>query len=221
MPGEVSDTMEEYLEAIFRLQERYGVARTGDIVAMLKVSPGTVTNTIDKLKKSSLIVHEPYRGVQLTGEGRRIAIGVIRRHRLLERLLTDLLGIEWYKVHEIACSLEHWVNDHIINKIERILGFPRTCPHGNPIPTENNEIFSEEAQSLMEVNVGERVVIARIDEEEFNLLRYLDRIGIRPEKSIEVIDKTPLNDLILIRLEGKIHPLSREVASSIMIRRPK
>lgn len=219
MSGEISDTIEEYLEAIFRLQELHGVARTSDLVAMLKVSPGTVSNTIERLKRSSLVTHEPYRGVQLSEEGRKIAISVIRRHRLLERLLTDLLEVEWSKVHEIACNLEHWVNDYVIKRIECILGFPKTCPHGNPIPTEHSEIFSDEAQPLMNVNVGEKVVIARVSKEEGALLQYLERVGIRPGKSIEVVERTPLNDLVIVKLNGRVQALSREVASFIMVRK--
>lgn len=219
MSEEISNTVEEYLEAIFRLQEICGVAKTSDLVAMLKVSPGTVTNMIEKLKKRSLITHEPYRGVQLTEKGRKIAISVLRKHRLLERLLTDLLEVEWDKSHEIACSLEHGVNDYVINKIERILGFPKTCPHGNPIPAEHGKMPSEEASPLIEAGVGEKVVITRISREDEIFLQYLDRVGIRPGKNVEIIDKTPLNDLIVIKLNGRSQPLSKEVASCIMIRR--
>ena len=215
----VSDVIEEYLEAIYRLQERSGVAKTNDLVSMLKVTPGTVTNTIERLEKKLLIIHEPYRGVQLTDEGRRIAINVIRKHRLLERLLTDILEVDWDKVHEIACSLEHWITEDVVRKIERTLGYPKKCPHGNPIPDESGEILSEEAQPLTEFEVGDRGIISRVIEEKTEFLQYLSRIGIRPEKHVEIIDKAPLGDPITIKVNGSVQALSRKMALLIMARR--
>jgi len=219
LTAEVSSVIEEYLEAIYRLQERYGVARTGDLVSMLGVSPGTVTNTIERLDRMLLVVHKPYRGVQLTEEGRRIALNVIRRHRLLERLLVDVLGVEWCKAHELACSLEHWINDNITKKIENILGSPKKCPHGNPIPTEGGKIPKEDECLLFEVSVGERVVVSRILEEGHVTLSYLERVGVKPESLIEIIERSPLNDLITVRVDGKVHAISRGVTSLIMVRR--
>lgn len=219
MTAEVSSIIEEYLEAIYRLQERYGVARTGDLVNILGVSPGTVTNTIERLERMLLVVHEPYRGVQLTEEGRRIALNVIRRHRLLERLLVDVLGVEWCRVHELACSLEHWINENITKKIENILGSPNKCPHGNPIPTEGGKIPEEDERLLLEVSVGERVVVSRILEEGHVTLSYLEGVGVKPESLIEIIERSPLNDLITVRVDGKVHAISRGTASLIMVRR--
>ncbi|MEM1580972.1 MAG: metal-dependent transcriptional regulator [Candidatus Bathyarchaeia archaeon] len=219
MSAKVSNVIEEYLEAIYRLQERSGVARTNDLVLMLNVAPGTVTNTIERLEKKLLITHEPYRGVQLTGEGRRIALNVVRKHRLLERLLTDLLEVEWDKVHEIACNLEHWVTEDIARKIERVLGYPKTCPHGNPIPSENGEITGEETHPLTEFKIGERGIIAKVIEEGSEFLQYMGRLGVKPEKYIEIIDKAPLSDPITIKIDGKIQALSQKTASLIMVRK--
>lgn len=220
MTTEVSDVVEEYLEAIYRLQKRYSVARTSNLVDVLKVSPGTVTNTIEKLERNLLVIHEPYRGVQLTEKGRRIALSVIRRHRLLERLLADVLGIEWHKVHEIACNLEHWINGHVAKRIEHILGYPKTCPHGNPIPTEDGEISEGDSYSLLsEMDACEKGVVSRILEEESALLSYLERIKIKPESIIEVIERGPLNDLMTVRVDGKVQVLSREVASLIAVKK--
>jgi len=219
MPKRISATVEEYLETIYRLQERSGVARTSDLVVMLEVAPGTVTNTIDRLERDLLVIHKPYKGVQLTDRGRKIAISVIRRHRLLECLLADFLGVEWEKSHEIACSLEHWISEDIAKKIERVLNYPKTCPHGNPIPTELGEIIEEGAYPLTMSKVGEKVIIAKIIEEKPEFLRYFSKLGIRPKKQIEIVDKGPLNDPIAIKIDGKVQALNRKVASSIMIRR--
>ncbi|MBS7606587.1 MAG: metal-dependent transcriptional regulator [Candidatus Bathyarchaeia archaeon] len=219
MPKRVSDVIEEYLETIYRLQERSGIAKTSDLVAMLNVAPGTITNTIERLERNLLVVHEPYRGVRLTDEGRRIALDVVRRHRLIERLLTDLLEIEWDKAHELACNLEHWIDSEVARRIEHVLGCPRVCPHGNPIPTEDGEIIDEEVYPLTEFKVGERGIVSRIIEETPEFLRYLGELGVKPERSIEIIHKAPQNDPITIKVDGRVQALSHRVASLIMIRR--
>ena len=221
LPTKISNIVEEYLEAIYRLQEHKGIAKTGDLVEMLNVAPGTVTNTIKRLEKNLLVIHEPYKGVQLTEKGRKVALDVIRRHRLLERLLTDLLDVEWDKAHDVACQLEHWISKDVTKKIERVLKNPKTCPHGNPIPTEEGEIFEEKFYPLMELEVGEEGVIAKIIDEKSNFLRYFNEVGIRPGRRIEVIDKSPMDDLIMIRVNGKISALSRNMASLIMIKESK
>lgn len=134
MAKEVTAATKKYLEGIYRLQEKNGVARTGDIVKLLKVAPGTVTNTVRRLKREGLVAHEPYRGVKLTKEGRKIALRMIRRHRLSERLLTDILHVEWSKAHEAACRLEHGITDDITENLERVLGYPKTCPTETQYP---------------------------------------------------------------------------------------
>jgi len=220
LPAKVSDIIEEHLETIYRLQERGGVARTSDIVRLMNVAPGTVTNTVERLEKELLVLHKPYKGVQLTERGRRIALSVIRRHRLLERLLTDLLNIEWDKSHAIACKLEHWINEDVAKKIEQVLNNPRTCPHGNPIPTEHGRIFEEKPQPLVGCKVGERIIIAKIIDEKAEFLQYLNKIGIKPQKNVEVVNRAPLSGPITIKIDGEIHALSRGMASLIMVRKP-
>jgi len=221
LPAKLSNVIEEYLEAIYRLQERNGIARTGDLVKMLNVAPGTITNTIERLEKDLLVVHEPYKGVQLTEEGRRIAIDVIRRHRLLERLLTDLLEVEWDKAHDIACQLEHWIPRDVAKKIEHVLKNPKTCPHGNPIPTEKGEIFEEKSFPLKDFRVGDKGIIIKIADEKTNFLKYFNKLGIKPGKRIEIIEKAPMGDPIIIKIDGKICAINRSMASSIMIRKIK
>lgn len=215
----ISDIIEEYLEAVYRLQERDGVARTSDLVAMLNVAPGTVTNTVERLEKNLLVIHVPYRGVKLTEEGRKIALNVIRKHRLLECLLMDFLEIGWDKVHRIACNLEHWINGEVTRKIECVLGYPKTCPHGNPIPNESGEIVDEETYPLSKFNVGEKGIITRIIEENEEFLQYLTKIGAMPKRSITVIDKAPSGDPITIKVNDKTQALSCKTASLIMIRK--
>jgi len=216
---EISAVIEKYLECIFKLQEKCGVARTKDIVKSLGVVPGTVTNTVVWLEKNGLVTHKPYKGVKLTEKGRKIALQVIRRHRLSERLLTDILHMEWDKVHDAACKVEHSITDEIIKPLEKILGHPKTCPHGNPIPTKCGGIIEEPSQPLTALNEREQCTVVKITEEKADLLRYLNTIGLVPGASVEVVRKAPFNGPITIKVGKANHALSREVASIIKVKR--
>jgi DtxR family Mn-dependent transcriptional regulator len=218
---EISAVIEEYLECIFKLQEKSGVARTNDIVKSLGVVPGTVTNTVEWLEKEGLVTHKPYKGVKLTEKGRKIALQVIRRHRLSERLLTDILHIEWDKVHEAACKLEHGITDEIIRPLEKALGHPKTCPHGNPIPTKCGGIIEEDSQPLTALNERELGTVVKVTEEKADLLRYLGAMGLVPGASLEIVEKAPFNGPIVIKVGRTNHVLSREVSSIIKVKRTK
>ncbi len=219
MTAEVSNVIEEYLEVIYRLQEKSGVARTSDLVKMLNVAPGTITNTVERLEKESLIVHEPYKGVQLTEKGCGIALRIVRKHRLSERLLTDILSVEWDKAHDAACQLEHGISDEVAKKIEKTLGHPKTCPHGNPIPTECGGIIEESFQPLTKFDIQEKGIIVKITDESPELLQYFSTLGLKPETSIEVVEKAPFDGPITVRIDGKDHALSRKIAALIKIRK--
>jgi len=219
MNGEVTAVIEDYLKGIYRLQEKSGVARTSDIVELLQVAPGTVTNTVDRLEKGGLVTHEPYKGVKLTEEGRKIALRVMRRHRLLERLLTDILHVNWSEAHTAACRLEHGITSDITKNLEKALGHPRTCPHGNPIPTECGGIVEEESQPLTELDEKERGTIAKITEEKPDFLCYLDTIGLAPGASIEVLKKAPFDGPITLKVGGVSHALGHAMASIIQVKR--
>ncbi len=219
MPERITSVAEEFLECIYRLQEKRGVARTSDLVKLLKVATGTITNTIERLERKELVIHEPYRGVKLTEKGRKTALAVVRRHRLSERLLTDILHMDWNKVHEEACRLEHGISDEMAKKIERTLDHPRTCPHGNPIPTQLGGILEEESEPLTELAPREKAVVAKITEEKSSLLGYLESLGLKPDARLEVIEKAPFNGPITVRIDGNSHALSRRVASIVRIRR--
>jgi DtxR family Mn-dependent transcriptional regulator len=218
---EVTAVIEEYLECIYRLQEKSGVARTSNIVKSLGVVPGTVTNTVEWLEKEGLVTHKPYKGVKLTEKGRKIALQVIRRHRLSERLLVDILHMEWDKVHDAACKLEHGITDEIMQPLEKALKHPKTCPHGNPIPTKCGGIIEEKSQPLLELATGEQSTIVKITEESLDLLHYLDTIGLVPEASIKILEKAPLNGPITVKVGATNHAISRAVASIIRVKRTK
>ena len=217
--SEVTEVVEEYLESIYRLQEKSGVARTSDIVKVLQVVPGTVTNTVERLEKEGMLRHEPYRGVRLTDKGRKIALDVIRRHRLSERLLTDFMHVEWYKVHEAACKLEHGLADEIIEPLEEALGHPKTCPHGNPIPTKGGKILKVKSRPLASMKKGEQGTIVKITDENVDLLHYLDIQGLTPGVSVKVLERAPFNGPTTLRIGRVSHSVSQAIASIIQVKR--
>ena len=121
---------EMYLKVIYNLESKTGAARTGDIAKILQITPGSVTNTLEVLETKGLVAREPYKGVKLTDQGKKLALSVFRRHRLAERLLTDIVHLDWIESHAEACRLEHAISDNLASSIEKALGNPKTCPHG-------------------------------------------------------------------------------------------
>ncbi|NIM45282.1 MAG: metal-dependent transcriptional regulator [Nitrososphaeria archaeon] len=217
--AEVTPVVEEYLESIWRLEEKSGIASTGDVSKDLQVAMGTVTNTVQRLEKMGLITHIPYRGMRLTDEGRRIALDVIRRHRLTERLLTDVLEVDWSKVHDEACKLEHSLSREIVKSLEKRLGNPKTCPHGNPLPTTLGEIVEEEAEPLSALSSGDRGVVVKITSERADLLEYFGTLNIVPGSTIRVEQRAPFDGPITIEVSGVSHALGLEVAAYIWIKK--
>lgn len=217
---ELSATIEEYLEAIYRLEEKKGSAKTGDIAKELNVTLGTITNTIESMEKQRLVIHKPYRGVNLTRKGRKIALDVIRRHRLSERLLTDILSLEWSKAHDAACKLEHAIADKdIIEPLEKALGKPKTCPHGNPIPSESGKVVEEKSEVLANLGNGEEGIIVKVTNEKPELLQYLVTLGLVPGANVQIEEKAPFNGPIMVKVMGASYALGRNVASVIWVKK--
>ncbi len=217
---EVSSTIEEYLEAIYKLQERNGAAKTTELAKQLKVALGTITNTVESMERQSLIMHQPYKGVKLTAKGRKIALDVIRRHRLSERLLVDILRLEWSKAHDAACKLEHAFGDkELLEPLNDALGHPKTCPHGNPIPSESGKLTEEHSEVLLSLNAGEKGTIVKVTDEREDILQYLGKLGLVPGASVEVEDKAPFEGPIMVRVGNANYALGRNVASIIWVKK--
>lgn len=214
---EVSSSIEEYLESIYRLQDRDGVARTKELAMMMKVGLGTVTNTVAMLERRGYIQHEPYRGVTLTDGGRKIALDVIRRHRLAERLVTDILHMDWDKAHEAACKLEHGLDSSVIRPLEKALGHPRTCPHGNPLPTKCGSLRQDESVPLAEFKPGQVGIVSKIVDETQELLQYLSSIGLAPGTRIEVKQAPQPGELIIVEVAGSEMSLGRHAAACVHV----
>lgn len=207
---------EEYIEAIYRLQKRSGVAKTKELAQALRVVPGSITNTIEHLEEHGLVEHEPYRGVRLTSRGEKLALDILRRHRLAERLLTDVLDAEWSDVHESACKLEHALTKEVIALLEKRLGNPKFCPHGNPIPTEHGEVEEEECYPLAEISLNMACVVAKITDGKREKLLTLSRKEIKPHVPLHVVERKP--SAIVLCVAGKERTLSYEDASSVWVK---
>jgi DtxR family Mn-dependent transcriptional regulator len=213
----VSSQAEEYLEAIYRLEQKGGFARTMELAKNLNVVPGSVTNTIENLKRKGLVTHRPYKGVKLTENGRKIASSVLRRHRLAERLLTDILHLDWSEVHDQACKLEHALSPEILKPLEKALGHPKRCPHGNPIPTNCGGIFEEETVALSELGANVSGVIIKITDEKTETLQQLTRLNLTPGKRVQVENKGPSGSLTIL-IEGERCTIDHDLASIIYVK---
>ena len=218
IPETVSNQAEEYLEAIYRLEQKTGYARTMDLARRLNVVPGSITNTIENLERKGLVIHTPYRGVKLTDNGRKIASSVLRRHRLAERLLTDFLHLDWSEVHDPACKLEHALSPEILKPLEEALGHPKRCPHGNLIPTNCGGDFEEETIALSELDPKTCGTIIKITEEKVEALQQLAKLNLTPGQQVEVKTKDVTGGSFTIRVEGECFTINQELASIIHVK---
>jgi len=213
----LSQEAEEYIETIYKLQKRNGIAKTKELAETLHVVPGSITNTIEHLESHSFVVHEPYRGVKLTKEGEKIALTIIRKHRLAERLLTDVLKVEWSSVHEDACKLEHALTKNLANLLDERLGHPKFCPHGNPIPTESGVIEEEPCIALTEANLNETYIVDRIIDEEHVNLQLLAEENIKPEATLQVVKRKA--NQVFLRVGKKECRLGSGLAENVLLRK--
>lgn len=213
----ISATIEKYLEHIYRLEQEDGIARTAKLAEHVGVSLGTVTNTIETLERQHLVTHKPYHGVKLTKTGQRHALDVIRRHRLSERLLTDLLKMEWSHVHDYASQLEHALPDDVMKSLDTVLGYPTRCPHGNPVPRPNGTLPSEQSQPLDTMALKQSGIILKIGKERRDYLEYIEKLQLLPGMRVQILKKEPFDGPITIMSQGKTQALGRNIAAIIHV----
>ena len=197
-------SVEDYLKSIYHLSSQGGFATTSDIAAMLEVAPPSVSGMMKRLSETGLIEHVPYRGVQLTHQGRHAALQMIRRHRILEVYLTQQLGYDWGDVHAEAERLEHAVSEKLIDRMAGALGDPRYDPHGAPIPTATGEIEEAELVSLADAAVGATLLLRQVGGGDENpaRLRYLAEQGLTPGTRLTVVERQPFNGPVTVRIDG-------------------
>src|SRR5271166_4913385 len=189
MPGHThfDEATEEYLEAIYRLEREGPGVTTSALASALGVSPASASGMLKKLGSEGFVVHQPRGDTQLTANGLEIATRVIRRHRLAETFLTTMLGMPWDEVHEEACRLEHAISARVEARLIEVLGNPRTCPHGHPIPPLDGSEPPRPGVPLAQLEVGASATVHGVTEEMPEILRYLAEIGLRPGARIEVL----------------------------------
>jgi DtxR family Mn-dependent transcriptional regulator len=209
-----SQSVEEYVEAIYRLGGEDGSVSTGGLASHLKVAAPSVTTMLKRLVRDGLVVHTPYHGIALTQSGLDMATTLIRNHRLSERLLTDVIGLSWDEVHEVACKLEHVITGDLADKVYHALGEPQTCPHGNPVSVDRSASLIR----LIDLEPGSSARVARITNEDQSFLRYLQENDIQPGASIAMVSKAPFGNVVNVEVNGVAHSLGSEVASTIWVR---
>jgi DtxR family transcriptional regulator, Mn-dependent transcriptional regulator len=194
----LSGPVEDYLKAIYDLERDEHPAATNDIAERLAISPASVSGMMRRLADQGLITHEPYRGVRLTAAGRRAALRTLRRHRILECYLTEVLGYPWDRVHDEAEQLEHTASEELIERMATALGDPLRDPHGAPIPSREGDVEETPRRTLFDATVGERVRVRQVMDEDGERLRYLAELGIRPGSIIRLLDRAPFDGPITL-----------------------
>lgn len=190
--------VEDYLKAIYDLERVGDAASTNDIALRLAISPASVSGMVRRLADQGLITHEPYRGVRLTRGGRDAALRTLRRHRILECYLTEVLGYPWDRVHEEAERMEHAASEELIERMAAALGDPKQDPHGAPIPTRDGRVEEATLRPLSEARQGERLRVRRVQDENAERLRYLAELGIRPGAVVRILDRAPFDGPITL-----------------------
>jgi len=214
-----TSTVEDYLKTILLAEVKPGsLVGMGRIAEDLGVAPGTVTAMGKTLAQSGLVDYAPYSGVQLTEAGRRLALHVLRRHRLVELFLVQVLGMSWDEVHQEAEELEHAVSDRLIERIDEMLGFPSVDPHGDPIPDAAGVFEQPKLANLPASRVGEQVEVRRVGDQSVEFLRLLDQLGLVPGSFVTLLARDEVSDTVLLEnAAGREVQLGIRAASKIFV----
>jgi DtxR family Mn-dependent transcriptional regulator len=214
----LSAAVQDYAKAIYALETRSGEAvSTNDLADRMEVTPASVSGMVRKLDELGLVSHVPYRGVQLTDAGQRVALEVLRHHRLLELYLSESLGVPWDRVHDEAEVLEHVLSEELEELIAAKLGDPTRDPHGDPIPTRDGRIEESTTESLHDLEAGDGGAFVRISDSDPEMLRYLSERGIAPGDSFEVIEKQPFDGPLFARFGDDVHVLGGSLARAMRV----
>ena len=215
----LSRSEEDYLGDIYRLQAGGEPVKTGDLAQRLGVSSASTTAMFKKLARDGYLHYKEYAGATLTGAGERAALGVIRRHRLTERFLTDLLGIPWERVDALAHRMEHALPDEVVDALEQLLGDPETCPHGYPIPAKDGQVAPGSACDLTGLATGEQARVSEVDEADPAMLLYLGEQRLVPGTCVAVTQVNPLDGTISLRFAGRDLVVGPRIAQAVRVTR--
>jgi DtxR family transcriptional regulator, Mn-dependent transcriptional regulator len=212
-----TQAIEDYLKAIYELHEEAGAATTTALAKRLGVAPASATVMVKKLAGLKLVAHEPYRGVVLRKPGERIALEVIRHHRLVESFLTEVLGVPWDEVHVEAERWEHVLSEELEDRIDERLGFPTSDPHGAPIPGRDGAITRPASVPMAELEPGQSGTIVEVSDSNPDLLRYVAGLGLVPGAKLRLIAAEPFGGPLTVEVEGAEHAVGREVAAEVLV----
>jgi len=208
----------EALKAVYRLTTDDPVAHTGDLADALGISPGTATTTVKRLADRGLLEHVPYRGVELTDAGRGSAVAAIRRHRIVERFLADMLGYAWNEADRLAGSFEHDLPQEVEDRIFVALHRPATCPHGFPIP-EPEMVEIPAMPPLYALEPGDSAVVAVPGSTDPAVIDFLDTLGVRPGVTVEIKEKHPFDGPLVLTVDGRDRTLGATVANQVFVQK--
>lgn len=217
-----SSTVENYLKAIFmgeaQLPEGQRLMPMGQLASALGIAPGTATTMVKALAESGLVAYEPYAGVRLSPAGEKLAAMVLRRHRLIELFLVQVMGFRWDEVHDDAEQLEHVVSDRLIERIDAMLGHPDADPHGDPIPTADGHVPQKDLVSLLNCGLGEPVTVTRVTDQDAAFLRFIADNHLKPGETIEVEARDDVSDSVRLKgRDGQRITIGMRAASKVMV----
>lgn len=214
-------TVENYVKSIYLIAARgrsgETLVATGELAQALGVSPGTVTGMLKTLSEADLATYAPYEGARLTASGKRLALKVLRRHRLLELFLVETLRLSWAEVHEEAEHMEHAVSDRLIDRIDEFLGRPAVDPHGDPIPSADGSFTEPEGRPLSDLAIGEKFRLVRVVDQDPSFLRYLTDCGLDLGTLGELLENRPESGAVSLKVNDRVVALGREAAGKILV----
>src|ERR671914_1470932 len=213
--SELSAAIQDYLKEIYKLQASGERPTTTAIARRLGVAPSSATSMVKKLAALGLAEHAPYRGIELSDAGTKIALEVIRHHRLLEQYLAETLGLSIDAVHAEADRLEHVLSEELEARIDEKLGYPTHDPHGDPIPDAGLNVDRSELRSLEALEPGEEATVKRVPDGDADLLRYLAKLALVPGGRVTMRRSEPFGGPVTVSVSGKEHAISRELAGQI------
>ena len=205
-----TSTVEDYLKAILIEEQQHpdSLVTTGRIATAIRVAPGTATSMVKTLADSALVTYEPYSGVRLTEAGRQLAAHVLRRHRLVELFLVQVMEMDWSEVHDEAERLEHAISERLLERMDEMLGRPSVDPHGDPIPDAAGQMIEPDLASLATCPLGEAFLVARVSDQSPEFLRLVERRGLKPGSRVVVEERDRAADLVALRPADGEAPVS-------------
>lgn len=216
----LSQALEDYLKVIYVLEADGEKATTTAIAQALDVSNASVTNMLKKLAGMNLIVHESYKGAELSTAGKKVALEILRHHRLLELYLKEVMGYSWDEVHDEAEKLEHHISEQFEDRIAELLNHPTHDPHGDPIPTKDGVMPEKATLALNEAEINTLYMVGRVRDQNPELLRYLEQQGVLPGVELTIIEKAPFDGPINLKIDGELISLGFTIAQNIFLIRP-